>query len=777
MRNFFYRKEARILSALIQGLLAGLIVFCLVNIQSWTDGSYDLNRLNRPFEETQIFCRTIQKAIQDKITYVQNEELFETDGEYDPDKLIDIHLYSAGTQDEMSQNINTSFTIESLIDFAGEDADAMDARVRQLAEDGDDEEAGQTLAAEAELLETILPISGTTLADYARLTSASASSLPEYYRNLVETARDLAARYKTYSRAKEEPEDPCNPKAPGNILYYVANTATGQIYTNMEAITLGEAENAISADESMTCLFEGERRFNIMVSSADHVYNDTLSDWFVRNRFVGNGEEVLIAADLSYTVRDDLRTARDTYVQQKPWIMASIVLLGISLTLIIAMIALSIAVTGHDRVNDPPRLQIVDAIPTDLWVIMGTVIGILLWVVGRFIIRWKYGSQQVPTSMAILGAIEYAVVMTELLGLIRRIKVGTIWENSVAFAVFMGSRQVHSARRSSRRLLITFAGYMLLNLIFLIVGGLPGIVMMLALNLAVLMYMMRDTVGNQNVREGLKQISTGKLDYKINTSVLAGESRDMALAVNEMGDGLQQAVESMLHSERLRAELITNVSHDLKTPLTSIVNYVDLLKRENLDNEKAREYVEVLEHKSARLRQLTEDLIEVSKISSGNIELHPTRLQLQMFLDQACGELEDRLDERGLHVKFDMPRKSIFVEADGKQLWRVFENLLSNIAKYAKADTEVQIQLTEMDGIAEIVFRNQSASKITVSAKDLEERFIRGDASRSGVEGSGLGLSIAGSLTRLIGGTFHISVEEDQFEAHLVFPVMEVPEK
>ena len=293
--------------------------------------------------------------------------------------------------------------------------------------------------------------------------------------------------------------------------------------------------------------------------------------------------------------------------------------------------------------------------------------------------------------------------------------------------------------------------------------------MALVLDMAVLLYLMRDEVGKQNVREGLYQISQGKLDYRIDTKAMTGESLEMSLAVNEMGEGLQKAVDSMVKNERLKAELITNVSHDIKTPLTSIINYVDLLKREELQNERAREYIRVLDQKSQRLKQLTEDLIEASKISSGNIELHMTELNLGQMLRQAYGECSERLEESQLEMEISMEKEPVVIRADGRQLWRVFENLFGNMAKYAMPGTKARLEMKRGQEGVEILFRNICRQKLQMSADELQERFVRGDLSRS-TEGTGLGLSIAKSLTELMGGRFQISLEDDSFQAALWFP-------
>jgi signal transduction histidine kinase len=231
--------------------------------------------------------------------------------------------------------------------------------------------------------------------------------------------------------------------------------------------------------------------------------------------------------------------------------------------------------------------------------------------------------------------------------------------------------------------MIAYVVSIFLNFVFLRYFGMIGVVSAIVLDLALLLYLLRDRLGKLSVRAGLRELSKGKLDYRIDTGSLTGDSLEMAQAVNEMGDGLQEAVDTMVRSERLKAELITNLSHDLKTPLTSIINYVDLLKRENPENERQRQYIEVLERKSMRLKSLITDLIDVSRISSGNVELHMAKLDLRPMVQMAAGEFEDRFEQIPLTVQMEA-KKSLPVMADGDMLWRVFDNLLGNIAKYAK---------------------------------------------------------------------------------------------
>ena len=253
---------------------------------------------------------------------------------------------------------------------------------------------------------------------------------------------------------------------------------------------------------------------------------------------------------------------------------------------------------------------------------------------------------------------------------------------------------------------------------------------------------------------------------------MQGETLEMAKAVNEMGDGLQEALDAILKNERLKAELITNVSHDLKTPLTSIVNYVDLLKREHLEGERVQHYIEVLEQKSGRLKQLTEDLVEASKISSGNVEVQMMRMQLQSMIQQAYGEFQERLEERGLTAEWSMDKEPICIMADGRHLWRVLENLLGNIYKYAMEQPRIYIEVKKEGQNAVLSLKNTSQEKLTIDAEELTGRFVRGDKSRN-TEGSGLGLSIAQSLTEIQGGTFRHTVDGDLFKAVITIPVAE----
>ena len=267
------------------------------------------------------------------------------------------------------------------------------------------------------------------------------------------------------------------------------------------------------------------------------------------------------------------------------------------------------------------------------------------------------------------------------------------------------------------------------------------------------------------VKEGVNQIKRGNLDYKIPVTE-AGELDRLAMSVNEISDAMNIAVMDKLKNQRMKIDLISNVSHDLRTPLTSMVSYVDLLKTEGLDSENAPMYLEIIDEKTRRLRKLTEDLFEAAKASSGNIPVDINRIEMTSIVNQAMAEMEERLSENNLDVIFTNKAESIFVMADGQLLWRVIENLLTNVSKYALPASRVYIDITEENDMICLDVKNMSKDRLNISADELMERFKRGDESRN-TEGSGLGLAIAKDLTNLMNGRFELTIDGDLFKVRV----------
>lgn len=271
------------------------------------------------------------------------------------------------------------------------------------------------------------------------------------------------------------------------------------------------------------------------------------------------------------------------------------------------------------------------------------------------------------------------------------------------------------------------------------------------------------------LQKGGEKLAAGDYSQSIDTRPLIGDFKRYGQRMNELRTGMERAVREQTRAERMKTELITNVSHDIKTPLTSIVNYVDLLQKVDVQPETAREYIAVLDRQSRRLKKLTEDLVEASKASSGALPVDVQPTDVAVLFDQIVGEYQERLAGCRLTLVARPPEKPVSIQADGRLLSRVMDNLVSNICKYALEDTRVYVAAACDEETVTISFKNVSRDELNISPDELMERFVRGDASRH-TEGSGLGLSIAGSLVQLMGGTFDLSIDGDLFRADITLP-------
>ena len=281
------------------------------------------------------------------------------------------------------------------------------------------------------------------------------------------------------------------------------------------------------------------------------------------------------------------------------------------------------------------------------------------------------------------------------------------------------------------------------------------------------------TIWLQRLRRAATDLAEGRLDTKVDLAGMTPRLREHGEQLNSLSDVLTQAVDERTRSERMKAELITNVSHDIKTPLTSIVNYVDLLKKEPIEGERAREYLEILDRQSQRMKKLITDLVDASKASTGNLPTHPEPIALGLMLTQLAGEYQERLAAAGLELVCDAaPEQKVM--ADARLLGRVFDNLLGNAIKYALPGTRVYLTARIEDDCIAVELKNVSRERLSVSGEELTERFVRGDTSRN-TEGSGLGLSIAKSLVELQEGTFRVAVDGDLFKITLTLPAAAEP--
>ena len=275
----------------------------------------------------------------------------------------------------------------------------------------------------------------------------------------------------------------------------------------------------------------------------------------------------------------------------------------------------------------------------------------------------------------------------------------------------------------------------------------------------------------KKLQKGGEALANGDLTYQVDTEKMFGDFKKHGESLNNIAKGMNLAVEQRMRSERMKTELITNVSHDIKTPLTSIINYTDLISKEPCENEKINEYSQVLLRQSERLKRLIEDLVEASKASTGNLEVTLMPCDANIFLTQAVGEYEEKLSKKDLQLITSYCETPVQVVADGRRLWRVFDNLMNNVCKYAQGGTRVYLSLEKQGDEAVITLKNTSYAPLNVSPEELMERFVRGDSSRT-TEGNGLGLSIAKSLTELQNGRLNLSIDGDLFKVTLYFKIM-----
>lgn len=322
----------------------------------------------------------------------------------------------------------------------------------------------------------------------------------------------------------------------------------------------------------------------------------------------------------------------------------------------------------------------------------------------------------------------------------------------------------------ARRVTAIYAAVTLIEFVLLLAGVYLPIWFILHLVLLPLILFTAMTL--QKLKEAGEALAAGNLTYHTDTEKMYGDLKEHGENLNSIASGMAIAVEERLKSERMKTELITNVSHDIKTPLTSIINYATLIGAEPCENEKITEYADVLVRQSERLKRLIEDLVEASKASSGNLEVNLSPCDAAVFISQAGGEYEEKLKKAGLTLVTKQPEQEVRIMADGRRMWRIFDNLMNNICKYAQSGTRVYLTLEVIGSNAVFSFKNTSRDELNVSPDELMERFVRGDASRN-TEGNGLGLSIAKSMAQLQGGTLEISTDADLFRAILSFPIVQ----
>ncbi|MBO5373497.1 MAG: HAMP domain-containing histidine kinase [Lachnospiraceae bacterium] len=484
---------------------------------------------------------------------------------------------------------------------------------------------------------------------------------------------------------------------------------------------------------------------------------------------------LILAVDMQLLEEDTIAEAKEIYTTYFPLMKVGLLIMTMAMMGFVLVIIYITLATGRNTQNDEIRLYRIDYLPTEaLFIIFVGYMSLLI----AFCARLSTQSWNLSSSLILVGSLVFIsdnLMLALYLSFVRRIKTDTFFKNSITALVVRTIREGMRRQRLTRRAMIIYSFCSVLEIFFIwelysnqsfwAVIGLVVLFMTLGIRFWF------QAVQRKQILEGILEISSGKLEYKLQEEEFTGDYRELAIKINSIGEGLSHAVEENVKSERLKTELITNVSHDIKTPLTSIINYINLIKMEKIQNERIENYVNILEMKSLRLKQLTEDLVEISKITSGTIQLEMHPINMVELIYQTGGEFNEIFEDLGLTIITRLPKEPVMIMADGSRIWRVIQNLYNNVAKYALKDTRVYVELKENAGMAEFSIKDISAQELHKSPQDLSERFVRGDESR-GTEGSGLGLSIARNLTMLMGGTFEIAVDDDLFTVKIGFPII-----
>lgn len=573
-----------------------------------------------------------------------------------------------------------------------------------------------------------------------------------------------------------------------NFSYLFADTEERKVYTNREAYKL-----YVELDNSIEDMKENGTYAVVSSNEADSMtdigyvekeailplWNHTIKDQLGLDDFV-----FVLQVDSTFPIADEIAAEAINYEMYRSDVLpVAFGEIGAVLVLLVSMAYLTVT-AGRKPGDEEIHLNSFDHWPTEIGaiVILGIWVGVLLFFGSILNQRMLSNINGILGVAGFITLITMILFMVGYLSLVRRIKARFLWKNSLLRRIFHGLGKglkkgkeflsLYAENTASKVkttiLLIAFLGMQFLFCAIIFSGGVLFLLLLAFLDLLALIYVVRRAGGWDIILDGLKRISQGELNYKIPLDKLEGEQKTMAEYINNIGSGLDAAVEKSVKNERMKTELITNVSHDLKTPLTSIINYVDLLKRENFTDEKITGYLDILDEKSQRLKVLTEDVVEASKASSGNITLEMTEIDFVEMIQQVIGEFEERFQEKNLVMMVHFPDEPSMIYADGQRMWRVLENIFGNVIKYAMEGTRVYAEIINANKKVTFSMKNISAQPLNISPDELTERFIRGDISRN-TEGSGLGLSIAKSLTELQNGEFKIYVDGDLFKVTITF--------
>ncbi|MBP9997331.1 MAG: HAMP domain-containing histidine kinase [Lachnospiraceae bacterium] len=804
-------KSKSILFIVISSLLAVVVMFCAtfcfmtscINVKYGDTEIYEFialpERTEKSFEDSSIFSRIVYGDLNEitRMCVIRNQ--METNGRYDAKKKIDITKYANRTKPMQTSGKSVEFYLDDLIKWGNygfdyemvEGSDAQLDTVFYALTVGDESYSlpGDNTFHEGEWEEY-----GVNDGDFAvlinRYTSCEGKKLIEYASNREEygqllnelkiSAFDLFSNYSEYEGYNDTYGENMT-----NVSYcYQLTGEDGKVarYTN-----LGMDVSKLSNDDITDIFGEyGKYIYYIpdkmqMISNIEGVSSTDLRDIVSDYRYsFRDNSRMWIAVDTKYPCDDIYVEAKAQYGKSDDMFVPIVIGAMVSALMYLFVIVLMTICAGRYQTEDENNGKSicvkpckVDKMPIEAWIIASFILGFgAMCIVGVTFSCINMLPSSTALVLLCIEALVANVILTPMyLILVRKIKCKLMWNGSILQHICIKVRKLAINMYDNGEIIVrvwlVYLLFLAVNLVLVLLGG-GGIVIAFIFDLGVGYIRYKESKTREKIVDGISIISKGDTKHKIDTEGMHGDNLILAESVNSIGDGIRIAVEKSMKDEKLKADLITNVSHDIKTPLTSIINYVDLIKRENVENEKIKSYVDVLDKKSLRLKQLIDDLVEASKISSGNINLCINKINLTELVNQTLGEFVDKFEEKHLNIVWDNSQNPLYILADPRGIYRVIENLYNNVYKYAMPNTRVYINTVVENGMVRLEIKNISMEPLGISADELTERFIRGDQSRK-TEGSGLGLSIAKNLTIAMNGTFDIVLDGDLFKAVIAF--------
>lgn len=721
-----------------------------------------IERQSTEFEDSSLFTEIFKDQIADitRMCVIRNQ--METNGVYNGRKIVDISSFANRDDIIADDTVTARYFLDDLIKWGNYGFDF------------------ETIGNRSELYDRYLTVEGKEIEEYA--------STNEEYKilvtNLQIAASELFQNYTEYTKYQKKYAD-----GNTNIIFCYAFTENekSSYYTNADVSFKG-----LSTDD-ITSLFAKYNRFlsynpdKMQISTNTNINAQDMRNILTQYEYsFQDDSRIWIGIDDTYANDDIMRRAYMAYNEPVPyfvlWFAGALLSIVVFAVSFVSMTKVEWAIEFEGK--KALRMEKSRKIFAEVY--------LLLWaaVIAGALFMWKEMAPYVSANKENIYTLAYAlggivflfhILFSQLyLCGIRKIKGGQIYKDSLLYLLFKklkkGLMETYDNGSMVSRTWLPYLLFLALNLV-LVLWDLKGIVLAFLFDMVIGAWLYVSGKERENIIQGIEKIKGGDFAYKVPTEHLHGDNLILAKSVNSIGASIHEAVETSMKDEKMKADLITNVSHDIKTPLTSIINYVDLIKRENISDEKIKGYVHVLDMKSQRLKQLTDDLVEASKISSGNISIQYERINFVEFIHQVFGEFAEKFEDKGLTLMEKLPAAPIYIKVDSRHLFRVIENLYNNISKYALEGTRVYLTMEEWveesNNKRKVAFsvKNISAQPLTVSAEELTERFVQGDESRK-TEGSGLGLSIAKNLTKSMNGDFELQLDGDLFKAILTFEVI-----